>query len=211
MKLYLIRHAKSIANVMEVYSGTTDISITESGMQKLHELRDRGIYPSIEDIDCFYTSGLKRTKQTFEIIYPNIPYKSIEELNEVDFGVYEMQSYKDVKHHKHFIEWSKRERFTMVDCPQGENVEMILARIYIALYNIFDEMKKCNYHNGVIVSHGAIMSIIMEYFYEFTEGYNSWLPKNGRGYVIEFEDSSVANIKTPNDLANIKIVGYKDI
>ncbi len=211
MKLYLIRHAKSIANEMQVYSGSTDISLTQEGIEKIEQLKQEAIYPNVKDIDVFYTSELKRTKQTLNIIYPNVAYKSIKELNEVDFGMYEMKFYKDVEHYKHYIEWHKRERFTMLDSPEGENVEMVLARIYTAFYNIFAEMKEQSYNSAAIVIHGAIMSIIMEHFYKLTEGYNSWLPTNGRGYMVEFADNDIANIKSVDDVANIKIIGYQDI
>ncbi len=211
MKLYLIRHAKSIANEMAVYSGSTNISLSTSGITKLNELLQSGIYPNAKDIDAFYTSELKRTKQTLEIIYPNTKYKSIKELNEVDFGVYEMKFYKNVEHYKHYIEWHKKERFTMFDNPEGESTADVLARINIAFHNIFAEMKENSHNSAAVVIHGAVMSIIMEHFYKTIEGYNSWMPKNGRGYMIEFADSDIANIKNTHDVANLKITGYKDI
>ncbi len=211
MKLYLIRHGKSIANEMQAYSGTTDISLTEKGIETLQELKQSEIYPDAKDIDCFYTSCLKRTRQTLKVIYPDVEYKSIKELNEVDFGMYEMKFYKDVQHYKHYLEWHKRERFTILDSPEGETTAMVLSRINIALYNIFAEMKTHGHNSAAIVIHGAVMAIIMEHFHKFTEGYDSWLPRNGRGYMIEFADSDIANIKSTDDVANIKITGYKNI
>lgn len=211
MKLYLIRHAKSIANEMEVYSGSTDISLSKSGIAKLEELKKSGIYPNVKEIDCFYTSDLKRTKQTLEMIYPNVEYKSLKELNEVDFGIYEMEFVKNVTHYKHHIEWYKRERFTMVDSPEGETTADVLTRINLAIYKIFTEMKENSHNNTALVIHGAVMAIIMEHFYKLTEGFYSWLPKNGRGYMIEFADSDIANVTTVDDVASLKITGYKDI
>ncbi len=91
MKLYFIRHARTVANDAGLYCGSTNSNVSKNGKQLLLELKKEDIYP--KNIDAFYTSKLIRTIETISILYPDAQYKSLEEFNEINFGEYEMQSH----------------------------------------------------------------------------------------------------------------------
>ena len=53
---------------------------------------ERGIYPDGSNAD-FYTTGLRRTEQTMEIIYGKREHEILPQLKEMNFGDYEMKSF----------------------------------------------------------------------------------------------------------------------
>ncbi len=85
MKVYLIRHGKTIANEQWLYCGQTDVPLTESGIEELKEKKERGGYPDIEGFKV-YTSGLKRTEQTLEILFGDVEHTALPEMMEINYG-----------------------------------------------------------------------------------------------------------------------------
>ncbi len=209
MKLHFIRHGRTVANESGRYSGLTDTTLHEVGIKQIQEYSKNGIYPP--EADYYYTSALTRTIQTLNIIYPNVDYTSIKELNEIDFGIYENQKYEEVKKHPEFLIWQEKERFTMFDNPNGENFDTFFARISMGMYKIFMDMIEHNYSEVAIISHGAVISVVMEQFYKLTDGYYGWLLSNGRGYTLTFDDKSIKNISTVEDTKHIKAIDRSDI
>ena len=197
MKLYFIRHGISIANDMNVYCGSTDVSLSDNGIASLKKLKDENIYP--KEIDCFYTSKLKRTIETLSVIYPNLQYTSLEEINEVGFGIYEMKSHDELKSNPEYIKWLEDKKFINFKSPGGENIDDVLSRLKIGMNKIFTDIKNNNYENIAIITHGGIISVMMNNFYQEHNDYYGWLPKNGRGFMLEFDD--------PNN----KAISYKEI
>ena len=67
--LILVRHGESEWNAKGLWTGLTDIGLSEKGKQQA-----KSIAGFLKDIhfDFAYTSVLKRAKETFEIIKKNI-------------------------------------------------------------------------------------------------------------------------------------------
>lgn len=66
--IHLIRHGITAGNENRWYYGRMDIPLTARGIAQLEKLRADGIYPNVQNADC-YTSGMLRTEQTFQTIY----------------------------------------------------------------------------------------------------------------------------------------------
>ena len=67
--LYFIRHGKTKANQLSKYCGSTDLSLSDIGISELKELKKVCNYPKG---DIYFTTAMKRTNETMEIIYPNV-------------------------------------------------------------------------------------------------------------------------------------------
>ena len=84
MKLYLIRHGQSTANLGKLYMGQTDVPLTEEGRQQAMSIR-----PILENIpfDKVFTSDLQRAVDTQKLALPNAkaPVRT-KLLREVDVG-----------------------------------------------------------------------------------------------------------------------------
>ena len=87
MTIYLIRHGKTEANEKHLYCGSTDLPLSDTGKEEL-----RSIHYDIQSVR-FLTSGMKRTNETLQILFGNVPYETDPRFREVDFGIFEMHSY----------------------------------------------------------------------------------------------------------------------
>ena len=91
MTVYLIRHGKTEANEKHLYCGSTDLPLSEGGRKELSQL-----HYEIKNAR-FLTSGMKRTNETLKILFGDVPYEEDPRFREVDFGVFEMHSYEELK------------------------------------------------------------------------------------------------------------------
>jgi len=83
MKLYLIRHGESEANVKKCHCGWAQVNLTAKGVEEA-----KGIRPLLQGIafDRIETSDLIRAKQTAEIAMPDCKYTENPLLREINVG-----------------------------------------------------------------------------------------------------------------------------
>lgn len=170
MSIYLIRHGKTQANVMSLYCGSTDVPLSEEGREELRQIRYdlKGVR--------FVTSGMKRTNETLGILFGDVPYEEDPRFREVDFGVFEMYSYEDLKNDPAFRAWCTGDNEANVP-PGGESGIQMKARVVRA----FSEIPE----NTVLVCHGGVIAAIMAHLFpEEQKTRYEWQPKNGRGYCL---------------------------
>lgn len=86
--IYIIRHAKSIANEKGLFGGITDYELSNEGLEEAKKLASR-----LEEyeIDSIYSSPLKRAIQTIEptSIMKNIIINIVDNLREMNVGTWE--------------------------------------------------------------------------------------------------------------------------
>lgn len=83
MKLYMIRHGQSEANIARTYGGQNQIPLTEEGREEA-----KRIAPLLKDLkfDKVYSSDLSRAMDTQELAYPCEDVERLELLREMDVG-----------------------------------------------------------------------------------------------------------------------------
>ena len=170
MTIYLIRHGKTKANEKHLYCGSTDLPLSEAGKAELETL-----HYDINNVQ-FLTSGMKRTEETLKILFGDVPYEVESRFREVDFGIFEMHSYDQLKDTPEYQAWLTGDNETNVP-PNGESGAQMKAR---ALEG-FSEIKE----DACIITHGGIIAAIMDNLFP-EEGKNryQWQPKPGCGYAI---------------------------
>ena len=170
MTIYLIRHGKTSANEKHLYCGSTDLSLSDAGKEEL-----RGVHYAIKNVR-FLTSGMKRTNETLHILFGDVPYEVDSRFREVDFGIFEMHSYEELKGTPEYQAWLTGDNDANIP-PNGESGVQMKARVLGA----FSEIKE----NTCIITHGGCIAAIMEHLFP-GEGKNryEWQPKNGCGYII---------------------------
>ena len=170
MNIYLIRHGKTPANEQRIYCGSTDMSLSEGGIDELKNLSY-----NIKNVR-FLTSGMKRTNETLKIIFGDVPFDEDPRFREIDFGVFEMHSYEQLKDTPEYQAWLTGDNNANIP-PQGESGVQMKERVL----NAFSEIKE----DTCIITHGGCIAAIMEHLFP-GEGKNrsEWQPKNGRGYII---------------------------
>ena len=116
MTIYLIRHGKTEANEKRLYCGSTDLPLSVAGRQELQNIRY-----DIKNVR-FITSGMKRTEETMHILFGDVPYEIDSRFREVDFGIFEMRSYKQLKEIPAKTEEQEREKLRKIEeaYPKGQ-------------------------------------------------------------------------------------------
>ena len=170
MTIYLIRHGKTEANEKHLYCGSTDLSLSVAGREELQNIRY-----DIKHVR-FITSGMKRTNETLQTLFGEVPYEIEPRFREVDFGIFEMHSYDELKDSHAYQAWLTGDNEANIP-PQGESGEQMKARVLKA----FSEIKE----DTCIITHGGVIAAIMEHLFP-NEGKNryEWQPRPGYGYVI---------------------------
>lgn len=195
MRLYLIRHGKTMANEQHLYCGSTDIGLSEQGMEELKK-----IHYDVPEGCRFLTSGMKRTAQTLQILFGDVPYETDQRFREMDFGDFEMESYESLKNREDYQTWISGDNEANL-CPGGESGQGMRRRVLEGLFALMESMQKgpadgsgpeAETDTGtepeatVLVAHGGTIAVIMEKLFP-DEGKNryEWQPRPGCGYLIK--------------------------
>ena len=239
--IYLIRHGETEANIKHVYCGSTDLPLSEVGVEKLREHRElpvvaelrarttaagiavRDAGTSIGDTGIrnltFITSGMKRTEQTLELLFgdaiepcdwtaetfnSSVEHTVEPRFREIDFGIFEMRSYYDLKDMPEYQEWISGDNEANV-CPGGESGSQMEARVMEAFAELQEQFLEsvdsdCAADNisvaactdvpdrataVVVVTHGGVIAAIMNRLFPVEEKTRfDWQPAPGCGYVI---------------------------
>ena len=174
MKLYLIRHGQTMANVKYIYCGSTDLPLSEEGIEKLKKFH----YAVPKDAR-FLTSGMLRTEQTLQILFGDREHGKDERFRELDFGVFEMHSYEELKERADYQAWISEDNEKNVT-PSGESGEQMTKRVLEGLKELLEQQK-----DTVLITHGGVIAAIMAYLYpEENKNRFDWQPSPGCGYLI---------------------------
>ena len=171
--VYLIRHGMTEANEKHLYCGSTDLPLSKAGIAALRDL-----HYNIKNA-VFLTSGMKRTNETLRILFGNVPFREEAAFREVDFGVFEMRSYGELKDDPAYQAWLAGDNEKNVP-PGGESGEAMKARVLPA----FGALAALP-GDTVLVTHGGVIAAIMQATFP-GEGKNryQWQPAPGHGYVV---------------------------
>lgn len=180
--IYLIRHGRTEANEKNLYYGKTDLPLSEAGIAELKELARTGNYPTRENC-VFFTSSLQRTTQTLEILYPSAEYSVEPLLDEMNFGVFEMRHYDELKNDVDFQKWIIGDNMKNI-CPGGESYAIHEKRSLEGLFKIL----KNTTQNVILICHGGTLMEVMSALFP-NEGDNRWYwsRQNGHGFAIHFD------------------------
>ena len=170
MTIYLIRHGKTEANEKHLYCGSTDLPLSEAGRVELRQLRYGVGTPR------FVSSGMKRTNETLRILFGDVPFETDPRFREMDFGIFEMRSYEQLKHTHAYQQWLTGDNEANIP-PEGESGLQMKQRVFEA----FAELRE----DTCIVTHGGVIAALMAWLFpEEDKTRYEWQPGNGSGYVL---------------------------
>ena len=169
--LYLIRHGKTEANLQHRYCGSTDLPLSEIGRRELSEL-----HYGIKDVR-FVVSGMRRTEETLKLLFGDVEYETEPAFKEIDFGVFEMGCYEELKDREDYRVWLTGDNMRNVP-PGGESGEQMTQRVLRALPQLLDR-------DTVLITHGGVIAAIMDSLFP-QEGKTryEWQPVPGHGYAV---------------------------
>lgn len=177
--LVLIRHGKTEANEKGLYCGQTDLPLSESGEKEIFDIKKTGVYPIA---GMYFSSDMTRAAQTLTAIYGDVPYKRLPELNEYNFGCFEMKSYEDLKENKDYLSWIS-DTTGDISCTGGESRNSFRERVKHGFASALAEAQAAD-EPAVVVCHGGVIVTIMEELFPGIHNFYEWQPSAGRGYML---------------------------
>jgi len=156
--IYLVRHAKSIANEKRLFNSNIDkdLGLSGYGFKQAKRIAD---YFSNKKIDVIISSPFRRTIQTAEAIsnMTGIKIIKVDEFREVDAGLWSGLTEDEIirKYPKEWGKW-KADPFTYPPI-EGESVQDILDRVKPK----FDEIISTNNRTIVIVTHYFVFNTLL--------------------------------------------------
>ena len=128
MKIYLVRHGETLWNKEEVFRGRKDIPLNETGRLQAEKV---GAYFAGIPLGRIVSSPLERAAQTAQAIgkTTGIPVETTEELTDINFGVWEGSSLRDVeeRYPTQFDLWKRSPQNLQVS--GGETLAMVRERV----------------------------------------------------------------------------------
>ncbi len=168
----LIRHGRTVWQSLGRYQGISDVPLSEEGSA---ELRSAGLR-----VPQVYVSGLLRTRQTARILFPGARRIRVPAFNEMNFGVFEGKSWKELSGRADYQSW--------VDggcedaCPGGESREAFCRRVCEAFLRIMDRRETDE--PLVLVAHGGTLMAILERWGRPARSYFDWRCACGCGFEL---------------------------
>lgn len=174
MTIFLIRHGKTEANEKWLYCGKTDLPLTPGGREELQHIEY-----SIPKNCRFISSGLRRANESLELLFGKVPYDVNPELQEMDFGSFEMRSHNELKDQAEYLTWISGDNDSNVT-PGGESGKLMRKRALSAFLKIAEKEQ-----DTVIVTHGGVIAAIMAHLFPMeSKNRYQWQSANGRGYKL---------------------------
>ena len=178
MLIWLIRHGETGYNKEKRYQGQTDIPLSAEGRAAIKRAHFNP--------ELVYTSPLSRAVETADIIFPESPKVRVEDIKEMNFGIFEGRNYLKMETDPDDRKWIDSEG--RMQCPGGESREEFSRRANSALDVLIKETLDTGRNSLVVVTHGGIVMAWMEAHIPSEKTYWEWLPDNAGGYLLEYSN-----------------------
>lgn len=175
MLIYLLRHGATAYNASGRYQGRRDIPLSASGRAALMRA---DFSPEV-----VYVSPLSRAVETAAILFPDADYLSVPALAEMDFGVFEGRSFREMAHDAAYRSWVAGG--CQGRCPGGESREEFSGRVCRVFARLVDEALDAGAARLVIVAHGGVQMAALERHALPRRGYFDWNAPCGGGFVLD--------------------------
>lgn len=182
MRLILLRHGLTRANLERLYCGSSDLPLCEDGRRSLLELRSRVDYPPTDGL-LKITSGMRRADESLELLFGVQPDLRLTGLREMNFGRFEMHSYEELKNDADYQRWICDETGD-VSVPAGESANAFRERVFAAA----DEIRR----DALVICHGGVIAALMNRWFPQAGRYMyQWQPEHGLGYEVDFQGAEL--------------------
>ncbi len=178
LKIHLIRHGSTDANILGQYIGCkTDAPLSPEGLNELRLLKENMEYP---DIECLYSSPMLRCRQTAAVLYPNNGIIMVENLKEYDFGDFEGKTATQLENNERFLDWVSGKN----PPPNGEDNTDFVKRLCVGLQQIVLDMIEKGKQTGAVIMHGGAIMMLLGATAVPRHRSIEWTADAGRGYSL---------------------------
>lgn len=190
-KLLLIRHGQTDCNLQKRYSGFLDVDLNDTGRRQVECLHKRLKETPVHNV---YSSDRRRAVHSARIIFKDFEIEKIVGLREVNFGVFEGLTYKQIieKYPRVYKRWLFNP--FRVSIPKGENLGDFQKRIIEAFKEI---ISKNTGKTVAVVCHGGVISMFMNSLFKL-KNFWDYIPDSASLSIIEYKNNK-PDIKLFND------------
>lgn len=202
-QLVILRHGESEANRDNIFTGWSDVSLTEKGIRQAHQAGQLIASHAVQ-FDHLHTSMLKRAIMTAHIVLAEanqlyLPETKSWRLNERHYGALRGQSKDKVRQRvgeQQFKLWRRsykvvpplldhpdqdpRYRSLGVTEPRGESLEMAYDRL-MPYWQDQIAPRLLDGHNQLVVAHGSTLRALIK-------------------YIEQIDDQAIDQLEVPNGL-----------
>lgn len=175
MTVYLLRHGETAYNAEKRYQGTLDLPLSDKGRAAL---RRAELAPA-----RVYVSPLLRARETAKILFPSALQLPVQDLREMEFGIFEGRSYAEMEHDRDYRAWVGSNCEGQI--PGGEKKTDFCARTCAAFAQLMQQTLNEGEELLVIVAHGGTQMAVMERFALPHKDYWAWQSPVGGGFVLD--------------------------
>ena len=188
MNIWLIRHGLTLPGEEGRYQGFLDESLSEKGKLQLEQ--------APQEPSHVYTSPAKRARETASILFPCADQVCIPGLWEMNFGVFEGRTFKEMENDARYREWV--DGMCLGRCPGGESRASFSERVCNAFLDVLSQERERQQRGSAendlfIVSHGGTQMAILERWGRPVRDYYSWQSPCGSGWLLELKVNECAN------------------
>ena len=185
MKIYLIRHALSIANSLKIWTGQMDVDLSAAGIAEQRALSKRFQYPSA---DIYVSSPLLRCTHSLKLLYGRDADILMPEFMECSLGILEGKKYTNLNDDKNYVEWLNTPDKPI---PDGESFNSFSERAAFGFCKVIRLMCERGVSSAAIMLHGNVMRAILHAHADSSIPHSSWKIPNGGVYELETDGESV--------------------
>ncbi|MCE5329149.1 histidine phosphatase family protein [bacterium] len=187
MKLFLLRHGKTLWNLEGRYQGVSNTNLTKDGIQ---QAKLAAKYLSKVNFSGIYSSPLGRAIETSEIFKKVLKkgYMIRENLKEIDFGKWEGLKFDEIneRYNSDYQNWL-RDPYTYPP-TDGESFISLTKRALQELKKISEENPDNS--NILIISHGGLIVALLVYWLRIpAEKWSSIIQSHGALNIVYLDKS----------------------
>ena len=182
MKIYLIRHALSVSNMHNIWTGQTDVDLSEDGIREQREICGKYSYPKAE---LCVSSPLRRCTHSLEIIYGKKPDITMPKFMECSLGILEGRSYTNLNDDPNYISWIGSPDTAL---PGGESFSHFTKRAEKGFSEMLEMMRERRINSASVMLHGNVMRAILHRFADTYIPHSEWKIPNGGLYKLDLSD-----------------------
>lgn len=202
-RVFLVRHGATELSAEDRFAGAIDVLLSDTGRDQARLLGKR---LARETIDAVYTSPMKRTVETAQLIAEphKLPVKTVPEIREIAHGRWEGRKRSEVEQEfaEEYTRW-EADPYTFAPL-EGESGLDVTARALPALLNLV------NAHHGqtiLVISHKATIRLLLSSLLGFDpRKYRDRLDMNPCALnILDFKDLTTARLTLFNDTSHYDV------
>lgn len=188
---FLLRHGMTYGNKYKKYIGITDESLSREGKEQLYQKQRQGLYEPLRQCEVCVVSPMKRCLETARLLCPKQEKIVVDQLQEMNFGIFENQNYEQLKDNREYQKWLEQGCRSKI--PQGESRECFEERIFSGMQKAGRLLQERGISNAVFIVHGGTVMAYLSQLFHRPDRYYELCPGHGEGYLLSQTVSAGSN------------------